>query len=120
MNGRKHIAATLLVIFIMGGLAAPWFHRLHHAVEARREAQARSPVAFVHPDANVPAFTRAHLPPLVRVDCVLCAPQVYEPGVRLIAHVRLPRRSSLKASPPRVLSSLERPRTCGRAPPAPV
>ena len=120
MNGRKHIAATLLVIFVMGGLAAPWWHRLHHAVEARREAQARTPVAFVHPDADVFVFTRAHLPLLLRVDCVLCAPQVYEPGIPPVVHVRLPRRFSPPASPSRVLSSLERPRTCGRAPPTPV
>ncbi|WP_457653843.1 hypothetical protein [Rhodocaloribacter sp.] len=120
MKGRKHIAATLLVIFVVGGLAAPWFHRLHHAVEARREAQARVPVAFVHPEADVSTVTRAHLPPLVQVNCPLCAPQVYEPGVLPVAHVRLPRRSTLKALPSRVLSHLERPRTCGRAPPAPV
>ncbi len=120
MNGRKPIAATLLVIFVMGGLAAPWFHRLHHAVEAQREARTEAPVAYVHPDADVSAFTRAHVASFITVNCVLCAPKVYEPEVRPIPNVRLPRRFSPKAAPPRLFSALERPPTLGRAPPAMV
>lgn len=120
MNGRKPFAATLLVIFVMGGLAAPWFHRLHHTFETWREARAEVPVAFEHPDADVPAFTRAHVAPLVTVSCVLCVPKVYEPEVRPIMHQRLPRRFSPKAEPHRLLSALERPPTLGRAPPARV
>jgi len=120
MNGRKHIAATMLVIFVMGGLAAPWVHRLHHSFETWREARVEVPVAFEHPDADVSAFTRVHVASFTNVNCVLCAPQVYEPGGRPVAHVRLPRRSSLIASPSRLLSAPERPQTLGRAPPAPV
>ncbi len=103
MKHRTSTAACLLALFTLGGVLFPLLHQVHHLLDSRhKEAEYRRLMVVVnhsHAADGSPAITPAVPWLWSKVDCVLCAHQVYSTVVSPIFSVRIPLCERLQRAP---------------------
>ncbi len=91
------IAASLLIVFALGGFVGPLVHRVHHTLEL--EAATKAAHDHPHPQDGASRLVNGVAAFWFASDCVLCAPLIADVTAnRLSVAAFIPAGDSLPAS----------------------